>query len=980
MLSVPAPNGVNSLKASTRALHPFILTAAVLALAFLSIFSGTPVFAADQPENPDKPLYHTVNSPEWLRLCTAFNAMHPYPAGRTGVFLRYYTDPMRADKDNPLWTTTFGDYFEYIFPYQGLPGIAYQPAGWASHKVGKENSVKNINYKAFSKATRMMHRKGNWIMPHVPAMQWWPATSTKESTREGALYLNMQLLAQKDPPDGFNFDAWLEAGADIDAIRKKADEVLPRGHYVMHAESHVAQPPGFNSHYMYLFGRRLKPWKDDLHGIHYIWFAIRGLRSHEYGGEWGRRLFKLSLWDTLFWGGASGYLDLPPTHYYDRERTQDYVELTRLLWKHGDLLGLVKAPAPLPKEDILQERLAVNVFDGAAPTYFPTPDSPGKDKRLYAFKTGGAPLKFGEPSYFETMPPVPDNPPKGEIFAVKYEPGYHFVTTGVVNTWRTPTRRDGEKVIISVDKGLARYGTFPARGQTVHVVRYKNILSVGRSDEHTLHVRVNKSYRENLIVEFRLERADFDEITGILSRPVINQEVVIDLKNTLGIDRLHSGDELHVRLLREHPLDRWHIPYLLCDEVILFGRELPTYSSIRNCPSVVSRGEEVVLEAEVGNDGDKPETVQFAWQLPQGWAVAEGQAEEKLNIPSRRVVRTAIRVRVGKNAPFGGQKVSIMTSTGETAGGIAINQGMDGKIVVVAPPELLKAGREQQFVSAETGGFVGVKDVTIPVTHEMPLPPAGTSARVIEYDTTGKIVNDAIGSEFNILNPGHPRGILGWMVMGNEKPYRNFCIIMDKGQAKPTRDKLLLSSGYMLIVPGQSIVSSVKNKYGIFEIKMSVPYSRKNDCSVGFKNPLPEDWSWESFDPDNPQSLMMWRFQDRDENPIVAMFDNGSGLVEISSGKKINVKGHGTVNCDKAWGDFCWPAGNARLNRFDATGFAHVYRIEWQRLYQRWYIDNKLVYERHIAMDEPLPLSIENRTKGHMGVPWIRVSSPYCRK
>ncbi len=191
---------------------------------------------------------------------------------------------------------------------------------------------------------------------------------------------------------------------------------------------------------------------------------------------------------------------------------------------------------------------------------------------------------------------------------------------------------------------------------------------------------------------------------------------------------------------------------------------------------------------------------------------------------------------------------------------------------------------------------------------------------------------------------------------------------------------MLLGTGYMVVSPSQSVVSGVKHKYGIFEVKMSVPYSRENDCMVGFKDPLPENWSCGNFDPDNPHNLMMWRFQDIDGDLIVAMFDNGSGLAEISSGKKINIKDYGTVDCDKAWGDYCWPAGNDRMNRYDPTGAEHTYRIEWQRLYQRWYIDNELVYERHIVLDEPLPLAIENRTKGSMGVPCIRVSSPYCRK
>jgi len=269
----------------------------------------------------------------------------------------------------------------------------------------------------------------------------------------------MHLLGLETPPDGFNFDAWLEAGTDVAASRRKADEVLPPGHYIMHGENHIADPPDYNTHYMYLFGRRLRAWEDDLHGIHYLWFAVRGLHSHGVSPEWGQRIFKLMMWDSLVWGGASGFVDLPPAYYYDRWQTQEFVGLTRLLWRHGDLLGLVKDPAPLPQEDLLQDGLAVNVFDGSAPTYFPSADSPGGDKRLYAFKTGGAPVKFGDAAYYETMPPVPEESPRGDLFAVKYEPGYHFITSGINSTWRTPIRREQDRLVIRADGGGYDPGT-----------------------------------------------------------------------------------------------------------------------------------------------------------------------------------------------------------------------------------------------------------------------------------------------------------------------------------------------------------------------------------------------------------------------------------------------------------------------------------------------------------------------------------------
>jgi hypothetical protein len=884
---------------------------------------------------------------------------------------------MRADDANPLWKPTFGDYFEYVFPYQGLPGVIYQPAGWMTPKAGDVNSVRNINYAAFGKAAKMLHRKGVWIMPHCPAMQWWGASSSEETSQEGAVMINMGLLSHEDPPDGFNFDAWLEAGADIAAIRRKADEVLPHGHYAMHAESHVADPPGFNTHYAYLFGRRMKSWEDDLYGLHYIWFAVRGLLSHGQGPLWGQRLVKLTMWDSLFWGNLSPWHDFTPAHYFDPEDSRRFVNLTKLLWRHGDLLGLVKDPFLLPKEELLQEGFAVNVFDGAAPAYFRLSDHPGADKRVYAFKTGGVPLPFGDAAYYEAMPPVPDEGPGGDLFATKYEPGFHYVSVGIDNSWRTPTTREGDMIIISARNRLARYGTLPADGETVWIIRYGNILNVGRSDATTLQVRVRKRYVENLLVEAEFRRSDFDEMHSIVSRPVINQEVVIDMRRDFNIDRLHAGDEIHVRLLREHVLDRWHIPYLLCDEVVLFGNELQIFGKIRNHPrDALERGSVVELEAEVGNDGDAVKAVQLQWELPEGWSIDDGRATEELTIPPHKVVRTSIRARVGEEVPSGAHKVCILVDSDESADGVGVNRGMDARLVVVRPPELPEG--TAQFVSIETGGFKGMDGVTIPVEDGVLTPEPGMAYGVVEYDSSGRTVADSIPSEYVRVN--EKRGLLSWIVTGNDEPYRNFYIVPTEGVTPGGRSKMMLSAERIPFPPGQADISIIEHKYCLLEVEMAVPYSKEEDIWVGFKDALPEEWSYRRFNPGHPVSMMVWRFRDEEEHPIVAMLDNGSGMMEISSGKKLEVEGHGTVDCNTVWGDFGWAPANSRMDRVNASGKANIYRMEWQRLYQRWYINGILVYERQIALDEPLPLAIENRTKQHMSVNWIRATSPYARK
>jgi hypothetical protein len=106
------------------------------------------------------------------------------------------------------------------------------------------------------------------------------------------------------------------------------------------------------------------------------------------------------------------------------------------------------------------------------------------------------------------------------------------------------------------------------------------------------------------------------------------------------------------------------------------------------------------------------------------------------------------------------------------------------------------------------------------------------------------------------------------------------------------------------------------------------------------------------------------------------MFDNGSGMVEVSSGKRLKIEGFGEVNCDEVWGDFGWPHANDMIDRVSPLE-THTYRIEWQRLNQRWYIDGILVYERQLALNEPLPLMIWNEGSGNINIESIRVTSLY---
>jgi hypothetical protein len=948
----------------------------LMTLTLLNNSFSTENNTADKTEPQLK--YHTMNSPEWLRLCRAACAMHPYPTSKRTIFLRYYTDPYRIDADNSLWKPVMGADFKYIFPYQGIPGVMYVPAGWASQKVGDVNSVKNINYKAFGDATKMLHRKGAWMMPHVPAQVWWGATSNQESSQDGALYINMQLLSLEDPPDGFNFDASLEIGTDIDAIRKKADEVLPKGHYSMHAESGGNDPAGFNTHYTYLFGKRETAWADDLHGIHYLWFAIRGLSAHDVGEEWGRKLFKLMLWDCLVWGGATGYNDLPPAHYYDRRQTLDYIAMTESLYSHSDLLGLIRNPKTLPKEALKQQGFYVNVFDGSEPSYFKTESSPGADKIVYTFKTGGAPMLFGDPAYYESMPPVPFERIQGDLFETVANPQHHFITSSINGSSRTPVRQEGEKAIIGSEKPLARYGTLPQGDETLYIIDYKNILSVGRRDSGKINVTVNKAFAENLLVETRLIRNDDDELDTVVSRYVINGEAIFDIQNDFAAKKINPGDKFHIRLLREHPLDRWHIPYFLCDEVVIFGKELETFGYIRTLLTQgVDRDSVVALEAEVGNNSAKPRDVTLTWELPNEWTVAEGDLNKKISVPANGTVRVPISFKVSNTAPFGGHKIRITVDSGETVQGTKTNCAYDSRLIVVKNPTAGE-GAQAGFLSVETGGFKGVTGVTIPITHDIAAPPAGKSYRVIEYDQNGEFLPIPIESQFVPVN--QQQGKLCWFVEGNDKPVRNFQIrTIDTAEAQSNR-KLLLASGQVVVPQNLPMVSDIQHKYCTLDIDMAVPYSKKEEAWVGFKNYFPEGWAMNKFQPDKPVNIILWRFIDDREHLVTAIFDNGSGMPEISSGKYLDVENYGSIDCNRVWGDFGWTYGNDRLDRINPGEKRHLYRIEWSRFYQRWYVDGVLAYERRIALDESLPLVIENKMQLPITIIKMDVRSPYCRK
>lgn len=533
--------------------------------------------ASVKAEDPGPSEYYTVQSPEWLRMSSVVSAIHTYPPAHVlPGFLMDHLTPLDGEKVE----------FRFVMPSQGLPGIMYQPSIWAGYKTSRENSVISINYRAMEEATRMVHRKGNWIIPHVPASSWWSSISEMEPPRAGAVYINMMLLANNPPPDGFNFDAELDKGADMDGIRRMAEKILPGGKYVMLGEygDHAA----YNSHLSYLYGPKPRPWAEDLHGQLYIGYGVRGLdhnvvwkHGHDVSSEEDKAKsavpqdvrLRLGLWDAMFWGGVTPWFQPFPGGPLPADEVVELMKLVQLFQAHADLQGLVKNPRRLPAGQVLQPDLGVNHFNGADPAYFRTEDSPGADKQIYTFKTGGYEVALGHPDYYVTLPPTIEKGPAGDLLSVPHEEGFHWISSGINGSWRTPARREGDRVILGASEGVAVYGQTPQPGETVYMIRYREILDIQRAGPARLVAEVDKNYQEPVFVELGLSREGEPPRSRVISRPVINGRAVFDLERSFGMQALRTDDVATIRLLRERTLSDWHILPLLCDEVVLESPE-----------------------------------------------------------------------------------------------------------------------------------------------------------------------------------------------------------------------------------------------------------------------------------------------------------------------------------------------------------------------------------------------------------------------
>jgi len=551
-----------------------VLVSGVVSMAGLAFGQAGGQLDGKDPAPPD---YYTVHSPEWLRLSSVVSAIHPHPADH--VLPTYLVD-FSTERDMDEID------FRFVMPSQGLPGIMYQPAMWAEFKTTPEVSVISIHYKAMEEATRMVHRKGNWIVPHAPASIWWNSVSNLEPPPSGAVYINMMLLANDPPPDGFNFDAELDKGTDMDGIRRMAEKILPGGRYVMLGEygDHAA----YNSHLSYLYGSKPRPWAEDLHGQLYLGYGVRGLdhnvvwkHGYDVSAEEDRdkpavpqdvRL-RLGLWNGMFWGGVTPWFQQFPNGPIPADEVVELMKLVQLFQAHADLQGLLRKPRKLPADQLLQPDLGVNHFNGAAPSYFRTPDSPGADKQIYAFKTGGHRLDLGDPNYYVALPPTIENGPSGDLISVPHEEGFHWISAGIDGIWRTPARREGDRVILGAPNGVAVYGQTPRPDETVYVIRYREILDVKRAGPVRLAVNIDKTYEEPLFVELELRGKGEAPRTRVITRPVIDQRAILDIGNAFGMSTLQPDDVATIRLFRERALSDWHVIPLLCDEVVLDGPE-----------------------------------------------------------------------------------------------------------------------------------------------------------------------------------------------------------------------------------------------------------------------------------------------------------------------------------------------------------------------------------------------------------------------
>lgn len=584
-------------------------------------------FAKEDPGPPD---FYTVDSPEWLRLSSVVSAIHPHPADH--VLPTYLVEAFPSfDADRRS--------FHFIMPSQGLPGIVYQPAMWAEFKTTPKRSVTTIDYPAMERAARTVHRKGNWLIPHAPASIWWPGVSGHEPPEAGAVYMNMMLLANDPPPDGFNFDAILDQGADLDGIRRMAEKLLPGGRYVMLGE--YGDWPAYNSHLSYLYGPKFRPWDQGQHGQLYIGYGVRGL-DHNVVWEHGIDVshpedqikpsvpqdvrLRLGLWDAMFWGGVTPWFQPFPGGPIPADEVVELMKLVQLFQFHADLQGLVYKPRKLPPEQVLVPDLGVNHFNGAEPAYFRTEDSPGADKQIHTFKTGDYYLDLGDPDYYVALPPTLEKGPAGDILSVPHEKGFHWISAGIDGTRRMPARREGDRVILAAPEGIAVYGQTPRPGETVYMIRYREILHVQRAGPARLRVQVGKTYTEPLSVELELRREGEDPRTRVVTRPVTDGQVLFDLQHLFGMDDLNTDDAATIRLYREHELSDWHVLPLLCDEVVLDRPEhweaLSSVDMPEISPPPASPRRIASNEALVSTTDHVHSTLEFRARFPEAGAKA----------------------------------------------------------------------------------------------------------------------------------------------------------------------------------------------------------------------------------------------------------------------------------------------------------------------------------------------------------------------
>lgn len=586
----------------------------------------------------------------------------------------------------------------------------------------------------------------------------------------------------------------------------------------------------------------------------------------------------------------------------------------------------------------------------------------------------------------------------GELIKLPYDRDYHWVSLRISGAHKLQTRIDGTNIYLGIEKLKGRT-TITQEDEDLCLLELRKVLEVGRAGETKFRVKVNKSYAENLVLEIAYRHDGINKTEKVM---VLGNEATIDLSDIFGTTRIEPNDEIAFELYREHPIEYfedWDLIHFLEDAVVVKGYEAPIICRITAFPNNVQKGDNIRLKASVFNTGNVDKNVTAAWCLPTGINTTEGSSRTNIVIHAGETKEISLGVGISDLAKFGGQKIEI----GADYGLEQIN-GKDKQTMLVCGGDNWNKDFTRIMVSVETAGISGVD---IPVAGRIDCSAHVdmfsnqyldlSTIKVVELDQNGKIIDPNITSYFvkdPDFNPTtNIKGEVAWKVEGTRKKQRDFYIYFKTtsvdssksyaGDPVWNRRKLTLNAG-------DHLVSNENFRRCTVEIRMKLG-AAQSDSFYGWRDPSDPICPSTSFDillydgskkwmfplPAHAwdTAFMTWHYrkpfnitEDQVRLPsekmsstsgLVAEFDNTSGETEYSAQK-----------------DLGWRDGNSRIDRYN-SGDYHNYKICWTRWWQRWYIDNELVYSRELALAEANPLLLWNEAS-KTEIEWIKIGSEYA--